>query len=157
MSSFQASFGPPYRVGWNLTYFLPKKRIFCTFWPTLWLLTSRSSCGNPMDWCRTVWSCLGDLLFYLWASGCSFWLSSLRQKSRYMVKKCPKLALKLNTFFIVLWKLIVVTITFLVDTLTTMSIEICQKIIHNWTKFFCLMVKTDNLISIAKKQKGRKS
>ncbi len=42
---------------------------------------------------------VGDLLFdlcYLWASGCSFWLLSLRHKSRYALKKCPKLT---NLFY----------------------------------------------------------
>jgi len=38
-------------------------------------------------------------LFYLWASSCSFQLLSLRHKSQYMVKKCPKLAWKLVSIF----------------------------------------------------------
>jgi len=44
--------------------------------------------------CRQIGDLLLDL-FCLWASGCSFGLLSLRQKSWCTVKKCPKLAWKL--------------------------------------------------------------
>jgi len=85
VSSFQSSFGPHYRVGQNLTYFLTKKHIFVLF--------------NLLFGCWQVSDLLFDL-FYLWARGCSFWLLSLRQKSRYTVKKCPKLAWKLVSIFL---------------------------------------------------------
>jgi len=67
--SFQASFGPRYRVGQILAYFLPKKAHFCTFWlltstwSTFWLWSLRQEIQYTVKKCpKIAWNL--NMIFY---------------------------------------------------------------------------------------------
>jgi len=84
VESFQASFGPCYREGQNLTYYLPKKHIFVLF--------------SLLFDCRQV----GDLLFDLFTYGLvvvhfDFWLWD--RNPNIKSKSALKLAWKLILIF----------------------------------------------------------